>query len=375
MNALHGLPKDQQEAADTFLKNKHELEKKLHDALHKIDRKKYVPLYGNEVSGTNGTPCTDGQRIYVAVGGGGKGPGAYVIAAYDLDGKRLWSYHEALGAGEHGNHISPLLIGGRLIYAANQTLMAFDAATGAVAWRNHLPQDAQNCVSCMFVKTTIEGKPALVAYPHDILDPADGKLLGKSSKKDDDYFASLTTPVVENGFLYADGGVGGQAKKVFEAVRLPGAAGEAPRLAWKLDEADWRMEKSSGFSIASGILTGGLYYSVDTMGALTVIDPAASRALYVRRIEMYQRASRQIYGFTASLTQGGKNLYIFDNTGCCLLLEPGSTYHEVGRNIIENQVASAWQDYKQELFYASPVCDGSSLYLKGSEYLYCIREH
>ena len=57
-----------------------------------------------------------------------------------------------------------------------------------------------------------------------------------------------------------------------------------------------------------------------------------------------------------------------------MLLEPGAEYKEIARNIIENQIPSAWQDYKQESFYASPVFEGNALYLKGSEYLYCIRE-
>ena len=79
-------------------------------------------------------------------------------------------------------------------------------------------------------------------------------------------------------------------------------------------------------------------------------------------------------GFAASPVLGGKNLYIFDNTGCSVILEPGPAYKEIGRNIIENEVASWWQDYKQEMFYSGPVFDGANMYLKGSEYLYCIRE-
>jgi len=369
VNGLHGLPTALQEGTDTLIKNKHELEKKLHDALRKIDRRKYVPLYGNEVSGTNGTPCTDGQHVYVAVGGGMKGPGAYVIAAYDLNGRRIWSFHEALGASEHGNHISPALVDGKLIYAANTTLLALDAQTGAVAWRNKLPQDAQNSCSCMFVPTKIGETSVLLAYPSDILRASDGKILSHLKLDNETFFSGLATPVVENGVLYTDGGV---FKKVFHAVQLPEAIDGAMHVAWKLDGAQWRLEKSSGFSIASSIVANGLYYTVDTMGALTAIDPATHEAIYTRRIEMYQRASRQVYGFAASPILGGKNLYFFDNTGCCLLLEPQRDYKEVARNIIENQVASDWQDYKQELFYASPVCDGSAMYLKGSEYLYCI---
>ena len=89
---------------------------------------------------------------------------------------------------------------------------------------------------------------------------------------------------------------------------------------------------------------------------------------------MYQRANRQVWGFTASPALTARGIYIFDNTGSALVLEPSATYKELGKNIIENQMPSAWQDYKQESFYASPVFDDRSMYLKGSEFLYCVRE-
>jgi hypothetical protein len=155
---------------------------------------------------------------------------------------------------------------------------------------------------------------------------------------------------------------------------LPTTLEAQPAVAWKLTEKQWRLEGSSAFSIASALALEGLYYNLDTMGGFTVMDTASHTPVYIRRIEMFQRANRQTFGFTASPTLGGQHLYIFDNTGSALVLEPGTQYKEAARNIIENQVVSDWQEYKQELFYASPVFDGPSLYLKGSEYLYCIRQ-
>ncbi len=368
LNALHGLPRDQQTSVDNLIKQKHELEKKLHDALRAIDRKKYVPLYLNEVSGANGTPCTDGKTVFVAVGGGSKGPGAYIIAAYDLDGHRLWSYHEALGAGEHGTHVSPLLIEGKLIYGGMTTILAFDAPTGKIAWRDQLPRDAENCVGCLYIPARIGQTSVLVTYPNRVVRVADGKLLSNMPRET--FFGGMTTPVIDNGFLYSDG----DSKKSFQAVQLPTSLETPARIDWKLEEKQWRLEGSSGFSIASALVLGGLYYNLDTMGGLSVIDVAAKKPVYISRVEMYQRANRQTFGFTASPTLAGTQVYIFDNTGSSLLFEPGREFKEAGRNIIENQVFSDWKDYKQEMFYASPIFDGRALYLKGSEYLYCIRE-
>ena len=137
-------------------------------------------------------------------------------------------------------------------------------------------------------------------------------------------------------------------------------------------------EKDFGCNIRSthkwSLIVDGLVYNVDTMGGLTVIDTKDQKVVYKRRLEMFQRANRQVYGFTASPALGGKHIYIFDNTGSALLLVPGREYKEAGRNVIENQLSINYPDYKQELFYASPLFDGNSLYIKGSGYLYCIQE-
>jgi hypothetical protein len=365
LSALKGVPADVQGKLDAAIKHKHELEKKLHDALKAIDPKKYVVLYGNEVSGTDGTPITDGKRIYVATGGGMKGPGAYVIAAYTLDGQRVWSFHEALGAEEHGNHVSPALVDGKLIYAAHKTVLALDASTGKEVWRSELKFGGPDAV--VFVPAKVAATPVLVAHPGRVLQCSDGKLL--SEMKNARLFNGDTTPVYDNGTLYLDG-----ERKDLVAVKLPDSASASPSLAWKLDGTQWRLEGSSGFSIASPLIVNGLLYSVDTMGGLAVVELATQKVLYKRRLEMFQRANRQVYGFTASPTQGGKQIYIFDNTGCAISIEPGAEYKETSRNIIENQVAGDWQDFKQELFYASPVFDDASIYVKGGEYLYCMRE-
>src|SRR5206468_4072150 len=83
-----------------------------------------------------------------------------------LDGRRAWSFHESLGAGEHGTHVSPQLVDGKLIYAPITTILAFDPPTGKVAWRDRLPQDAENCVGCMFVPARIGDAAVLVVYPN-----------------------------------------------------------------------------------------------------------------------------------------------------------------------------------------------------------------
>ena len=47
----------------------------------------------------------------------------------------MWTSHQVLGSTEHGNHISPALIQGKIIYAASMNMIALDAATGKLLWK------------------------------------------------------------------------------------------------------------------------------------------------------------------------------------------------------------------------------------------------
>ena len=78
----------------------------------------------------------------------------------------------------------------------------------------------------------------------------------------------------------------------------------------------------------------------------------------------------------ASPALAGKSIYITDDAGYMHIIEPGPRFNEFGRNIIENIHLSGQggNPGKQESFYTSPFFEGKAMYLRGEEYLYCIRE-
>ena len=92
--SAQGLSSDRKAELDKVLEARTKAERAVHNAFEAIDRKKYPPMYENEVSSSNATPCSDGRYVYWACGGGMKGPGSHVIACFDLDGKRIWSWHD-----------------------------------------------------------------------------------------------------------------------------------------------------------------------------------------------------------------------------------------------------------------------------------------
>lgn len=76
------------------------------------------------------TPASDGQRVYVQFPAG-------VLAAYDLDGKRLWMIPAVPGGWSMGN-ASPITYQNKVIAVTGSrgspTLMCVEAATGKTLW-------------------------------------------------------------------------------------------------------------------------------------------------------------------------------------------------------------------------------------------------
>ncbi len=374
-----GLSSDRQAELDKTLKAKEDAERAVHDAFAAIDRKRFPQMYRNEVSSSNPAPLGDGEHVYWACGGGMKGPGAHVLACFDLDGRRVWSKHDAsFGSLEHGNHCSPNLVGGKLIFAANMTLAAYDAKTGQELWRNS-PDDWQNGGhgSSSPLAVRIGDADAIVSmrYLHRA---SDGSVICPSRLE----LWGVLTPIVEKDVLFNPCRWHGfNAPVGFIGVRLPSTAGAGAQaqILMDLDGNEVTMPtRQAGplFTVASPLCVDGVVYSVEMGGGLAAVDTAARKALYRQYLDGYNRYHRYLYGVAASPTLAGKSIYITDDAGYTHVIEPGPRLKELARNVIENVHLSGLggNPCKQETFATSPYFAGAALYLRGEEYLYCIGE-
>jgi outer membrane protein assembly factor BamB len=372
-----GLNTDQQAALDKILKTKSDAERAVHLAFRSIDRKKYPPMYENEVSASNSTPCSDGRFVYWSCGGGMKGPGAQVIVCFDLEGKRIWSVHDpSLGSPEHGNHISPNLVDGMLVYAARGTLLAYDAKTGQERWRNH-PNDWQNeghgSNSPMVVKIGHSSAIVEMRYIHRA---SDGSVICPSNLD----IWGILTPIIENDVMYNPCRWHGFKDPVsFIGVKLPAsaAAGAEVQTTLDLDGKSVTMPaRVDGpiFMVASPLYVDGVVYSIEMGGGLTAVDTVSKKALYRQYLDGYNRFNRFLYGVAASPALAGRNIYITDDAGYTQIIRPGPQLKVMGRNVIENIHVSGLggNPGKQECFYTGAFFEGNRMYLRGEEYLYGI---
>jgi outer membrane protein assembly factor BamB len=373
-----GLSSDQQAELDALLKAKADAERAVHDAFAKINRKKYPQMYRNEVSSSNAVPLCDGKYVYWVSGGGMKGPGAHLIACFQPDGKRVWSWHDGgtLGSTEHGNHMSLNLVDGRLIFSANGTLMALDAKTGKELWRN-CPDDWQNIGhgsnSPLVVKIGNTSAIVQIRYVHRA---TDGTVICPSNL---DLWGVLT-PIVENGVIFNPCRWRGWKDPVsFLGVKLPiaASAGAKTETVLDLDGKDVTMPiraEGAVFTVASPLYVKGVVYSIEMGGGLAAVDTVARKALYRQYLDGYNRYNRYTYGVAASPTLAGGKIYITDDAGYTHVIQPGPQLKELGRNVIENihVPGLGGNPCRQESFYTSPFFQGQFMYLRGEEYLYCI---
>jgi hypothetical protein len=76
---------------------------------------------------------------------------------------------------------------------------------------------------------------------------------------------------------------------------------------------------------------------------------------------------------------GGKYICLTDNAGCTLVIEPGREYKQVARNNIDYIMPHGWEtgswvDGYHETTLSTPIFDGSRVFVRGEQFLYCIAE-
>lgn len=373
-----GMSSAQQTEVDKKVKLRSDAEKAVHDAFEAIDKKKYCALYRNEVSPANATPVSDGQHVWWGCGGSQWSTGNYLIACFDLDGKRVWTRLDStLGAAEHGNHVSPALVDGKIIWSAHQTLVGLDAKTGQEVWRTNTtktPRDDWTNAPGQPVIAKVGDLSVIVAHK-GLYRVSDGVAVGPTFM--DTMFTSAA-PIVEDGVVYDCARYRGGGKPLsFIAVKLPASAGPRAEVLWDPDGKEVSTPtRGFAFQIASCLYVDGAVYYVDMTGGLSVVDPAGKKCLYRLWLDGYNRYSRMVFGFCASPTMAGKakSIYIVDDSGFTHILAPGPTFKEIGRNVLENVHLSGQggNPCRQESFYTSPWFEGNAMYLHGEEYLYCI---
>jgi outer membrane protein assembly factor BamB len=346
---------------------KREIEKKIQTEQNAIDKKLFDRYWGQAVFGFSGaTPTSDGKHVCAFFTTG-------VSVCYDLDGKRQWIARGKGGGSEHGNFASPVLVDGKLAVWANE-MRGYDVETGKLAWS--IPAKASNTYGSMFRLKV--GKDLVAAFQSGFFVRVKD---GKAIWGDNIFGDAVMTPIVEGNTIYTWVGYPRNNKGQFNAFKVPATTMVAkltPAHTFSMDWADNELtiDKNKnpfdrGF-VASPLFVDGLIYNITQGGGLLVNDAATGKLVYRKVLPLKPRTHYWDWaGLSTSPTLAGKYIYLMDNQGTTLVIEPGKEYKEVSRNVIE-EVAKNGKDQVQNV--STPIFEGSRMYYRTPGYLYCIGE-
>jgi hypothetical protein len=204
---------------------------------------------------------------------------------------------------------------------------------------------------------------------------------GKAIWGDNIFGDAVMTPIVEGNTIYTWVGYPRNNKGQFNAFKIPATTATAkltPAYTFSMEwgENELVIEKNKnpfdrGF-VASPLFVDGLIYNITQGGGLLVSDAATGKLVYRKVLALKPRTHYWDWaGLSTSPTLAGKYIYLMDNQGTTLVIEPGKEYKEVARNVIE-ELGKNGKEQVQNV--STPIFEGSRMYYRTPGYLYCIGE-
>ena len=337
------------------------VEKQIQEALNKIDKKRFDHSWPQGVYGyCTQTPVSDGKQVYAYFSQG-------VSVAYDLDGNRKWIVKGASGGEEKGNYTSPLIADGQFIVWGGPDMRAYDVASGKVLWSNVVKGANASSLYSFHL-----GSETVAAYRNYFIRIRDGKAIWASKDIDN----STTTPIVAGNAIIT--WIGGD-KGALKVLRIPDDTETGKpnvQISLKTEWADDELPKSKerpfdrGFC-ASPLFVDGIVYRICSGGGLIVNDATTGEILYRKILPMKPRTAYWAWGGASTCPSlAGKNIYLMDNQGTTVIIQPGREYKELAVNHIDDS-----RDGKEQVQnLANPFFEGSRIYYRSPNFLYCIGE-
>lgn len=275
---------------------------------------------------TSPTPVTDGERVYAVYGTG-------VIAAFDMEGNRLWTVLHEQPDHNWGHSSSPLLVDGKLMVHIKD-LMALDPETGEVIWETEIEEGWGTAAVDQVGETTI-----LVTSKGDIVRAEDGEVLAS-----DLFDLPYGSPIIHEGVIYAVDQNGGVAFQLGDQV-------ESDQIAvTKL----WENDPPRDRYYSSPVVVDGVLYAMNRGREFSAIDAKTGEILYSEKIDMGR--GQQLYG---SLSLAGGKLFVNHDSGSTAVLKPGGEFELVKVNALEPT-------------RSTPIFDEGRIYFRTDSHLFCL---
>ena len=308
-------------------------------------------------SGSNPSPVTDGQSVFVYFKSG-------TLAAVDLEGKIRWQTNlvERFGPDtlfwDHGT--SPVLTAESVVmtrmHKGESWLAAFDKGTGEMQWK--MPRNYKTPVECDHGYTTplviqhgdVEALLVWGGQHLTLHDAASGQLLwtcGDFNPKSTKMWPTIATPVVCGDIAVVAFGRNDRGDPRLHGIRLGGAGDvTATHRVWKRADI--------GTFVPTPVTYEGKVYVVGDKGRVTCIEPTTGKTLWT---DVFPKHRARFYG--SPLIASGK-LYAPREDGVVFVADITDGFKLLAQNPMGESII------------ASPVPVSNRLLIRGIENLYCV---
>jgi len=298
----------------------------------------------DEGSFASSSPITDGKYVYACFGSHG-------LHCYDLKGNLKWEkdFGKMRIKMSFGEGSTPALSGDTIVvnwdHEGDSFIAALDKKTGKELWRQ--PREEKTSWATPIIVQQ-DGKAQVITDASNKIrgyDLASGKLLWECGGLTANVIPS---PVAGDGMVYSMSGFRGNALLAIHLGRTGDLTGT--------DAIAWSHNKSTPYVPSPLLYDGKLYFFANNNGMISCLDAKSGNALIdAERIEDL----KNVY---ASPVGAGGRVYLVGRNGVTLVLKQSDKLEVLATNKLD------------ESFDASPAVAGKELFLRGSEYLYCIAE-
>ena len=234
-------------------------------------------------------------------------------------------------------------------------MRAYDVETGKPAWSQKV--DGANASSIYGLRVHND---LVAGFRNYFVRLRDGQAIWGSSHVDN----STQTPLVAGDTIYTWFGAPGAMRAMTIPADTDGGKvtpGVTFKTEWNAD--DLPKTKARPFDrewIASPLYVDGLIYRICCGGGLLVNDAASGEIVYSKVLPLKPHTEYWAYGGAAiSPTLAGKNIFLLDNQGRTVIIEPGRQYKEIAVNRIEEEGDN---NKEQVQNLANPYFEGSRIY-------------
>ncbi len=292
-------------------------------------------------SWASSTPVTDGERIYVSF----LDVDRMFVAAYDLQGKHLWTARPGDFSSKHGYCSSPVLFEDLVIingdHDGDAYLVALDRKSGEVRWKTDRENKTRSYCTPLIRQIDgqwqmmLSGSKCVASY-----DPRTGARLWIIDGPTEQFVASL---VMNEGLVFVTGGFPDHHILTVD----PTGRGNVTD-----SHIVWRHRKSGLVSyVPSPIAVGDYFFCISDQGIGGCYDAKTGKILW------QERMGRR---FSASLVAADGLIYCLDDDGTTKVIKAGPKYEVVAENKLG------------EFAYASLAISHGHLFLRTDNHLYCI---